>query len=66
MLQAYPLEGQAGPSAMNARIEGMAPESRITAGLLDELVIEERVVVDKLSAWEKVRDEIVSKLFIME
>lgn len=48
VLQAYPLEGQAGPGAMNTRIERMAPKSRITAGLLDELVIEERVVVDKL------------------
>ena len=26
----------------------MAPEGRVTAGLFDELVIEERVVVDKL------------------
>ena len=31
-----------------SRIERMAPKSRITAGHLDELVIEERVVVDKL------------------
>lgn len=48
MLKTYPLEGQAGPGALHARIEGMAPEGRVTAGLFDELVIEERVVVDKL------------------
>lgn len=48
MLKTYPLEGQAGPGALHARIEGMTPEGWITAGLFDELVIEERVVVDKL------------------